>query len=471
MSTQMNYFSLRYGFAATLTLMAAAVFAEAPLITEAFSAWVADEHQTNMRTFGNDPSYQLAAGLTANRNDHTIEFLAAAVGLKDQSPVEFFVVGRNGKDYESLAVTPVAPSDVHRALEFVGMKAGRPIEPEANRFWPKGERVLMTILRADAGGDAAEEQWIPAESAVLDLRTRKPMPPSGLVFVGSRRTESEDAGAADVYQADVMGNLATTYNDGWTVLDVPYRANQGDVYGSLVPNPNVLFQAGQRLRIRLRPELPKGQARVVDYVLTVRPVVRADGTVTEGFRVELAKGKEQTTVMDGEFPDVLDELDRAIKENKDPFLQVRFEAELPLSAARQCSQFLAPIVARELIRIEPSPDDCYYEAFLPKPEWRTRATRMFQPLEVHVSAGRLRGKFVRVEEEFSDDGKKLRASRYPYSNAADVRALAKKAEDWGTNTVFFFAGLKTPYKAVQSVYTLIRNTFPVAYIFLPESKE
>ena len=80
--------------------------------------------------------------------------------------------------YEAMLWSFAAPSAVHRALVFIGMKPGAPRDPNALRFTPKGERVNVSIL--------IDGKPTPIEHLILDTQTGKTLPEEGWVFTGSR---------------------------------------------------------------------------------------------------------------------------------------------------------------------------------------------------------------------------------------------------------------------------------------------
>ena len=201
-------------------------------------------------------------GLVANRQEHWVRVSATATGLQESSPVEFLLIGPNsGKDYEALATSLAKPSDIHKALVFIGMQPGTPASQYECRFWPKGERVRITVEWKDGaavpaqGSNAAANvsittggvRRISGESLVFDKRAGKQLPQDGFVFVGSAWEKSREQPAQTVYAADTFDpcSIVSLYNEKGTVFDVPRQAPQGRVYDSQFPDQRYLFKKGQ----------------------------------------------------------------------------------------------------------------------------------------------------------------------------------------------------------------------------------
>jgi hypothetical protein len=123
------------------------------------------------------------------------------------------------------------------------MKPGRPVNYNENRYWPRGERVLMSVewtpmINDDIDRVKNPNKKVRAEELIIDTRTKKTLPLSGLVYTGSYVIKAEEGGK-EMFAADVSDSrsIASDYNERSTVLDVPYQWPQGQVYGALKPNP------------------------------------------------------------------------------------------------------------------------------------------------------------------------------------------------------------------------------------------
>ena len=65
-----------------------------------------------------------------------------ATGVSPDAPIEFLLIPTDsGHDYEALTISFAKPSDIHRALAFIGLKPGKSVDYAAYRYWvSKGER-------------------------------------------------------------------------------------------------------------------------------------------------------------------------------------------------------------------------------------------------------------------------------------------------------------------------------------------
>src|SRR5882672_4122693 len=173
----------RYEWAVLSTLLLLActvVFADEPADKPDLALQASNQaYEQNQKQFKDNQDYLVLPGLLADRKEKTVRLYGRATGLGPGDPVEFFIIpADSGKDYESLTVAFVKPSDVDRALKFIGMKAGRPVNYTENQYWPKGERVLMSVEWTPIGDDAQDRRKNPsgkirAEELTLDTRTKK----------------------------------------------------------------------------------------------------------------------------------------------------------------------------------------------------------------------------------------------------------------------------------------------------------
>ena len=445
------------------------------IIDEAHRLWVGQELAAWRKQFPDETKVRVRPGIMANRTTREVEVLAAGCGLVNAVPTEFFLVGENGRDYEAVAVTTAKAADLLAALRFIGLAPGQPIDPAACRFWPKGERVVLTYHWEDVGPDGkTTPQALRAEDSILDTRTNKPLPPAGLVFVGSceGKREGDDGQPITVLEAEVTGNFAANFNDRWTLLDVPYLGNQGELYGRLVPNPDHLFRFGQRLRVRLKPELPAGETRVREFRLAVGALADRAVAATPDLRFTLTPVAGGPVALErGDFDALLAALQALVKANKDVHAQVAFARELPLAPVAEFCAMLRVLGERGVLRQEPAAGEFYVEALLPKPEWRDRSQRLSQPIELHLAAAGgaagPRGDFVFIREEFAGEEVKLTEERFPFAGKAALQAVVAKREDWDTTTIFYYPPAGATYGQVLDLHAALGVRFPVAYILAP----
>jgi hypothetical protein len=335
-------------------------------------------------------------GVLADRRAHTVRFLAEATGLGAGQIVEFFLISeQSGHDYEALAVSLARPGDLFEALEWIGLPAGRAVDPDAFFFWPKGERVLASVAPVD--GSRPPQRL---EDLVVDTQGDMPLPRSGLVFVGGP-VHRPDGDGADrrVFGIDVMspGSVASTYNEAFTLLDVPRAAPQNVVYTRFVSAPEAVFTAGELLEVTLVPE-PRETPRVLDGLLVDA---------------------------------LLRQLDAWVSANRDPYVTLATDAGLRLDQARNVARILASVEGDRGIRVEgPPPGTLYYKAYLPEERNRDRDARLMQPWELHLrraASNAVAAVAVEIEQHWPDDAMRpeLTVTEHPLLGPGDLQRLVQ----------------------------------------------
>ncbi|MCS6977298.1 MAG: YdjY domain-containing protein [Gemmatales bacterium] len=102
--------------------------------------------------------------------------------------------------------TGVKPSDVHKALESLGLKPGKPARGEGARA--SGPEVSLSLLLPTADGSTKE---VPIEKTLVDRKTGKPLPPLKWHFTGSVMKQPDPEKPDMVYGADFTGTLIAIF--------------------------------------------------------------------------------------------------------------------------------------------------------------------------------------------------------------------------------------------------------------------
>ena len=106
---------------------------------------------------------------------------------------------KNGqKAHETVVVFEVKPSDVHKALEGLGLKPGKPAQGEGEKA--EGPEVLVSLEFPDG-------KKVPIEKSLVDRKTGKPMPKLKWYFTGSVMAQPNPEKDEKVYGADLSGTL------------------------------------------------------------------------------------------------------------------------------------------------------------------------------------------------------------------------------------------------------------------------
>lgn len=102
--------------------------------------------------------------------------------------------------------TDVKPSEVHKALESLGLKPGKPARGEGARA--SGPEVSLSLLLPTADGSTKE---VPIEKTLIDRKTGKPLPPLKWHFTGSVMKQPDPEKPEMVYGADFTGTLIAIF--------------------------------------------------------------------------------------------------------------------------------------------------------------------------------------------------------------------------------------------------------------------
>ena len=129
--------------------------------------------------------------------------------LKDIYPLEVvatFPTPRGQKAHETVVTFEARPSEVHKALESLGLKAGSPARGEESTAG--GPEVGVFI---ELPGITGKPRLVPIEKAMVDARTGKPLPVLKWHFTGSALRQPDPARDLKAYGADLSGTLIALY--------------------------------------------------------------------------------------------------------------------------------------------------------------------------------------------------------------------------------------------------------------------
>ncbi len=434
-------------------------------------------YKANLARYKGSEDILVRPGLLADRKSRRITVWGAATALSKDAPIEFFLIPDNsGKGYEALAIAFARPSHIDEALRFIGMSPGRGVDFALLRFWPKGERAIVTVEwdepSAREGGKTKRRQ-VRIEQLVLDGRTGKALPGTGLVYTGSYWREDPGTGKK-IFAADVSDSksIASTYNEPLTVLDMPYRARQGEVYELFKANPAYRFRRHQPVILTIEPEYKGGKRRVRDLVLTARAKGKGPARSLKDVAFSVADSDGAGISKGDSLASALAEFTRVLKSGQDPFVSVRFGPRLSLQAIRQLCTLLAAVQSVKGIRIEPPlQGQLFFEAFLPPKILRDRKRRVFQPWELHLTedSGKIDATLIEIQEDWKQGAApKLSEKRYSIRNSDHLAALIDKKDDRRRGrAIVVYAPREMTYAALVSLLRRALDKRPTVYIFLP----
>lgn len=110
------------------------------------------------------------------------------------------------KAHETVVTFDAKPSDIHKALESLGLKAGKPAKGEGASA--EGPEVKLFLDLPGAGG---LNKRLPIEKALVDRKTAKAMPPLKWIFTGSITKQPDPNKPEKVYAADTAGTLIAIF--------------------------------------------------------------------------------------------------------------------------------------------------------------------------------------------------------------------------------------------------------------------
>ena len=439
---------------------------ETPPAPDLFMQSVQQAYDENIKRHENNPDVLVLPGLLADRGAQTVTIQARFTGVGANEAIEFFVVGPDsGKDYETLLLSAAKPSDVSRALKFIGLKPGKSVDYRENRVWPKGERVDLSFTWDTPGKDGGEVQsrTLRAEDMLIDTRTGKTLPVEGFMFVDSKTVDAREPGQEQVYVADVSESrsIASNFNDSTTLLDVPWQAVQGAVYGFQTLDESVKFTHNQPATITLKPIMMKdGSPRVVDLKLVVDVPVGVDvdraagASLLQSEQVKFVLSRADGTVVSGRSAaEALGAIGAMVEAGHDPFLTITPGDDLSLSDVRKLYALFDAAQGVKGLRIEPSPTGhLFWRAFFPQEEWRDASVRLGEPWELHVRSDATTGKVVSLLRKFTyDDDQKLSTRDFPVTGPAELAKLLKEETGRWTDGVFVFAPADLSYGQLMSL--------------------
>ena len=434
---------------------------------------------------GNDDILVLP-GLVANRKERRIDVLAESTGLSGGEVAEFLLVDQGSSHgYEALLWSFAKPSDVHRALVFIGLEPGTPFNPNVLNFWADGARVNISV---DDGNGGA----FPIERLILDKNTEDTLPEDGFVFAGSITIEPQDATSGARYVADIYDprSVASIYNEPAAVLDVPRRVSQGDVYGNQVVNGDNAFSAGDLLTIVMEPADPDGQARARHVILSISNAVdeaRAVSGSTDvsstpaGETYHLAGTDGSSLCKDVSLRGVLASIEAMRGEGFEPYAELSFDRGLTIDQLRKTCAVMTVLEMAGTLKIKAPPaGQPYHRAFLPDEEWREPLDRPSQPWELHLeeTGGKLLGRLILNEPVWADGSLKptfkqtvLEAcapSALGKRIAAADRQRLKNGKSAVPAVLFVFVDAGMTYGQLMECIGPLMKKYGTQYVFLEE---
>ncbi len=156
---------------------------------------------------------QEVAGITVDKAKKTVTVACKIAprklpNLTEIYPLEViatYPAPKGQKSHETVLTFDVKPSEIHKALESLGLKPGKPAKGEGGV--PAGPEVKVSLELPAADGS----KIVPIESVLADKKTGKPMPAIKWLFTGSAMKQPDPEKDDMVYGADVTGTLISIF--------------------------------------------------------------------------------------------------------------------------------------------------------------------------------------------------------------------------------------------------------------------
>jgi hypothetical protein len=157
------------------------------------------------------------------------------------------------KAHETLVTIDVMPSAVHKAVESLGLKPGKPIQGESKTLAEGPEVNLYLEITNPAGGS----RRVSIEKTMIDPKSNKPMPKVKWRFTGSMPVKPNPDKDETIYGADATGTLIAIFPvTDQTVFQGALRFKDQD-YLKLETDAAVVPKVGTPVKLVI--EVPAGK--------------------------------------------------------------------------------------------------------------------------------------------------------------------------------------------------------------------
>ena len=127
--------------------------------------------------------------------------------LAEIYPLEVVCTSAKGeKKHETVVTSEAKPSDIHKALESLGLKPGKPAKGEDAKAEGPETEIYLEISKPNA-----PPERIAIEKLMVDRKTGKPLPKLKWLFTGSVQKQPDPDKPDKVYGADFTGTLISIF--------------------------------------------------------------------------------------------------------------------------------------------------------------------------------------------------------------------------------------------------------------------
>ncbi len=371
-------------------------------------------------------------GVVADRAARTVTFLMEATGIGTSEPIEFFAIGPlSDRAYESFGVTVASPAAIAAAIESIGVPRGVPTDPFLARFWPQGERLVLTATPYGGkdGGEAALADLVADKKA----QDEGAILPEALVYTGGAR----DAASLPVAATNIPCAVFALYSHGPSLLQMNGRFDQSSTYGRFLSGRS--FTPGTLLEMKLSWD-------GATCVKTRKPEISATN-----------------------IADVLQSLKAESSPDTDLFVCPVLDGSVTVARAAEIARAFEMLDGNGVKMNGAADGQFFYKAFLPDPAWRNRAGRLFQPFEIRLAADGTRT-FTFVEEDWSGDGLDpvLKPKTRTLSDWSELPSCLAQAGEQGdkVTVAFVYAPPDTPVAMISPIVKVLAPRIGTFYVFI-----
>lgn len=153
------------------------------------------------------------------------------------------------KAHETIVTVDVTPSQVHRAIESLGLKPGRPVMG-ADKEAPQGPEFDVFL---EFAGDDGEPKRVSIDKCMVDRKTGKAFPKTvKWRFTGSKMIQTDPNKKDLSYGADESGTLMVIFPVSDSTVMQTNLTMEFEKYMKLETNPKVLPKEGTPVKLILQ---------------------------------------------------------------------------------------------------------------------------------------------------------------------------------------------------------------------------
>src|SRR5262249_34908718 len=204
-----------------------------------------------------------SAGIVVDKEKRTVTIDAKIAPRKINDPrykeiypievIACWPFPKGQKAHETVVTIDVKPSNVHKALEDLGLKAGKPVVGQVKQ---QAQGPEVSIFLAFKGADGQDKK-VPIEKTLIDPKTNKKMPKVKWLFTGSIKKKPDPDKDEQVYAADVSGTLIAIFPvTDETVFQTPLAFKDQEAL-KLETDKTLLPKEGQPVKLII--EVPRGK--------------------------------------------------------------------------------------------------------------------------------------------------------------------------------------------------------------------